>query len=65
MRIKKIEERGINQVDGKENTIMTKIRDVFGIEHETKLISNPNSPYLEYEYTVVQKMYNPNKTCLS
>ncbi len=39
---------------------MTKIRDVFGIEHEAKLISNPNSPYLEYEYKVVQRMYNPN-----
>ena len=44
----------------KENTIMTKIRDVFGIEHEAKLISNPNSPYLEYEYKVIQRMYNPN-----
>ncbi|WP_368291307.1 hypothetical protein [Coprococcus sp. RTP21281st1_F1_RTP21281_210402] len=39
---------------------MTKIRDVFGIEHEAKLISSQNSPYLEYEYKVVQRMYNPN-----
>lgn len=39
---------------------MTKIRDVFGIEHEAKLINNPNSPYLKYEYKVVQRMYNPN-----
>lgn len=39
---------------------MTKIRDAFGMEHEAKLISNPNSPYLEYEYKVIQSMYNPN-----
>ena len=37
---------------------MTKIRDAFGMEHEAKLINNPNSPYLKYEYKVVQKMYN-------
>ena len=43
------------------NTSKTvKIRDLYGIEHDAKLISYPNAPYLEYEYKVVQKMYNPN-----
>lgn len=39
-----------------------KIKDVYGIEHEAILISSEDSPYLDYEYTVVKKIrkYNPN-----
>lgn len=39
---------------------MVKITDMFGKEHEAKLISSPDAPYLEYEYKVVEKKYNPN-----
>lgn len=37
-----------------------KIRDVLGIEREAVLIGNPDAPYLEYEYKVTEKKYNPN-----
>ena len=47
---------------------MAKITDMFGQVHEAELINSSNSPYLEYEYKVVQKMYNPsygdNRKCI-
>ena len=39
---------------------MTIIKDIFGEEHEAELINSPNEPYLEYEYKVVERKYNPN-----
>ena len=36
------------------------ITDVYGDEHEATLISGKDSPYLDYEYKVVQRCYNPN-----
>lgn len=36
------------------------IEDEFGMEHEARLISSPDSPYLEYEYKEVIRKYNPN-----
>lgn len=35
------------------------IKDDYGNKHEATLINNDTEPYLEYQYTVVQKMYNP------
>lgn len=37
-----------------------KIKDVLGVEREAVLIGNPDAPYLEYEYKVTEKKYNPN-----
>lgn len=39
---------------------MAKIKDMFGVEHEATLVSSPDAPYLEYEYTVRERKYNPN-----
>ena len=36
------------------------IEDMYGEKHEATLINSPDSPYLKYEYKVVQKCYNPN-----
>lgn len=36
------------------------IKDIYGEKHEATLVNNPDSPYLEYEYKVVQRCYNPN-----
>lgn len=39
---------------------MVKIKDIFGDEHEVKLINNLDAPYLEYEFRAIVKKYNPN-----
>lgn len=39
---------------------MVKIRDMWGMEHEAELVSSTDAPYLEYEYKVREKKYNPN-----
>lgn len=39
---------------------MVKIEDMWGEEHDAELISEPNAPYLEYEYKVIVRKYNPN-----
>lgn len=38
----------------------TKIKDILGEEHDAVLVSAPDSPYLEYEYTARIRKYNPN-----
>lgn len=40
--------------------MMTKIRDMFGVERDAELVSSPDVPYLEYEYKVIERKYNPN-----
>ena len=37
---------------------MVKIRDMFGVEHDAELVGNPDAPYLEYEYKVIERKYN-------
>ena len=39
---------------------MVKIRDMFGAEHDAELVGNPDAPYLEYEYKVRERKYDPN-----
>jgi hypothetical protein len=42
---------------------ITKMKDIWGIEHDAKLIAgDENSPYFEYEYVEIhrEKQYNPN-----
>lgn len=39
---------------------MAKIIDWLGVEREATLINSPDSPYLEYEYKVITRRYNPN-----
>ena len=44
------------------------ITDIYGEEHEATLINGADSPYLEYEYREVKKIYNPhygdNRRCI-
>lgn len=37
-----------------------RIKDILGVEREAVLIGSPDAPYLEYEYKVTEKKYNPN-----
>jgi hypothetical protein len=39
---------------------MAVIRDEFGMEHEAKLISEKDAPYLRYEYVSCIDKYNPD-----
>lgn len=43
-----------------EESEMVKITDFFGQEHDATLVSDADSPYLEYEYKMREKKYNPN-----
>lgn len=38
---------------------MVKVTDIWGEEHEAELVSENDSPYLEYEYKVILRKYNP------
>ena len=43
-----------------EESGTVKITDSFGQEHDAILVSDTDSPYLEYEYKIQEIKYNPN-----